>query len=63
MRIKSKLAYRRLSVHSRLRRVCALQGAVNLSIDTMAVPDAPAAAVLVAYVAAVCAAAVLAGGE
>jgi hypothetical protein len=33
------------------------QGAVNLSVDTMAVPDGIAAAALVAYMAAVCAAA------
>jgi hypothetical protein len=38
------------------------QGAVNLSMDTMAVPDGAAAALLVAYMAAVCAVATARGG-
>jgi hypothetical protein len=39
------------------------QGAVNLSIDTMAVPDATAAAGLAAYMTAVSGAALLAAGS
>ena len=41
----------------------ASQGAVNLSVDTMAVPDGVAAAALAAYMAAVCSAALLAAGR
>jgi hypothetical protein len=41
----------------------AAQGVVNLSIDTMAVKDTPAALGLTAYLAAVCGAALLAAGR